>query len=185
MDKGLSLSLGRASTVQDYDITLPRDIGDAAGPEWRSIFNGWIKLAEVQGGLYQNLYSPAALLQTDEQRDRVARSLGDELKVLMTQLHLATASIPSSWKTEHNAELVRMLNKSDEVSIWSTLTLTYRALPPLPESGSSFHPDCIDAARETMRLHMTSMQMLGNNEFLASSYVNWSVMLKAFRAERN
>jgi len=174
LDKGISLSLGRASAVQDYDITLSRDIGDLkAGPQWRFIINGWVKLAEVQGNLYQRLYSPAALLQTDEERTRAARALGEELKILMTQMHLATASIPPDQKLESNGDVLRMINKSDEVSIWSSVTLAYRALPPLPGSGSSFHPDCIEAARDTMQLHMQSMQILKNNDFLASAYVNW------------
>jgi len=175
MDKGMSLSLGRAPTIQDYDVTRSRDIGELrAGTEWRFIMNGWIKLAEVQGNLYQRLYSPAALLQSDDERERAARGLGEELKILMTQMHLAATSRSPGRRVEHNGDVVGMINKSDEVSIWSTLTLAYRALPPLPGSGSSFHPDCIEAARDTMQLHMESMQMLGDNDFLASAYINWS-----------
>ena len=56
LDKSLSLRLGRASVIQEWDITLPRqmDYNSTAGP-WQGVLNAWIKFADVQSETYELL----------------------------------------------------------------------------------------------------------------------------------
>jgi hypothetical protein len=77
-DKQLSLRLGRASSIQDWDISLPLLGGTDSQPQW---FNAggvvpyWVKVAQIQGWTYEKLFSPTAFLATPEQRIRTAVDL--------------------------------------------------------------------------------------------------------------
>ena len=72
MNKNLSLRLGRASTIQDYDISIPRP---ETGRKWQMIGH-WVKVSELQGMVYEHLYSPGAFRKSDEERiDRAKRIL--------------------------------------------------------------------------------------------------------------
>ena len=176
LDKGLSLCLGRASTIQDYDITLPREIGKLyAGNEWKELLNIWIKHAEIQGNIYEKLYSPPALRQPEEHRVRAARALAAEMKIVAAQLHLVIACYPAGKKHDasYGAEVFNMVVKSDEISLLASLTLVYRAIPPEPGSGSTFHAECIETARETLRMHQLCIDMLRTKDYLATSYMHW------------
>lgn len=76
LDKPLALRLGRASTIQDYDISLPWTIElEGIAEPWGRVYQLWIKLARIQGQIYEQLYSPAALCQAESERASHARHL--------------------------------------------------------------------------------------------------------------
>jgi len=81
LDKALSLRLGRSSAIQDYDISLPMNFeaSNVAHP-WKTIHKLWIRLASIQGKVYEFLYSPAALAQPEEDRVSHARQLAEEMQ---------------------------------------------------------------------------------------------------------
>ena len=81
LDKGLSLRLGRASAIQDYDVSIAPtfNLDDVPGP-WKSIYTLWITLSRIQGKVYEQLYSPAALSQPETERVAHARRLAAEMK---------------------------------------------------------------------------------------------------------
>jgi hypothetical protein len=77
-DKTMSLRLGRASSIQDWDISLPflMEKSDSQdGPDGMHMLAYWIKIARVQGQTYEKLFSPAAFLQSSEERTEVAIKL--------------------------------------------------------------------------------------------------------------
>lgn len=77
-DKQLSLRLGRASLIQDWDVSLPfLATGDAShnGFEENDMLPYWVKVAKVQGQTYENLFSAAAFLKTQTERHQTAISL--------------------------------------------------------------------------------------------------------------
>lgn len=81
-EKALSLRLGRASSIQDYDISLPTTfelLGDFE--PWRTIYPLWINLARIQGKVYEMLYSPAALRKPADERASYARQLAAEMQM--------------------------------------------------------------------------------------------------------
>lgn len=73
---------------RQQDITvLPPDPGAGPGPEPWSFaelsFVSWIHVARIQGRAYEELYSPAALRQSDQvRRDRV-KAMADEVMAVM------------------------------------------------------------------------------------------------------
>jgi hypothetical protein len=85
LDKALSLRSGRAPVIQDYDITVPRNLGMGVVPDvsWRVLLNQWISYAEFLGKAYEQLYSPAALARPQELRVESARQL---VQTMSTQL---------------------------------------------------------------------------------------------------
>ena len=78
LDKGLSLRLGRASTIRDSEITMP-----PSPDEPRST-----RLARIQGQVYDHLYSPAGLARPDYERGLVAEALARDLRELISEVHL-------------------------------------------------------------------------------------------------
>ena len=186
LDRGLALRFGRSPNLADYDITLPRQIGPLYEPfqVHSATIQGWLRHAEAQGKAYETLYSPAALMQPSEQRVRSARACADnllvEVRVLVdSRMRLAMESGGSSSSDGVNS-IAAMLLKADEVSIRSTLTLVYRAIPPssldgAPGSSSTFCAECVECARDVMQLHFECMQMLERNPHLAPAYMHWYV----------
>lgn len=78
-DKQLSLRLGRASVLQDWDISLPLITSTpapaAVAMGASRMISYWIKVAKVQGQTYEKLFSPAAFLRPQEDRTRTAIEL--------------------------------------------------------------------------------------------------------------
>ncbi|RYP07504.1 hypothetical protein DL765_009137 [Monosporascus sp. GIB2] len=182
LDKGLSLRLGRASAMRDFDITLPRHVLELPlGPDWCEIFNSWTKVAEIHGNIYEKLYSPAALTQPEPERVAAAWGLAEELKILVAQASLAAARYSQPGRAEYDEyKSVRMILKSDEISFYSSLTLVYRALPPRPGSGSAFSPECIETAREAMRVHQHCIRMVADSEYMTRAYIHWTILYAPF-----
>ena len=195
LDKALSLRLGRSSSIQDYDISLSTDFdGGYVVEPWITIYPLWMRLARIQGKVYELLYSPAALSQPEDDRVSHARQLAsdmqltvmDPFKVLISRLPLFCQHRKPKLKkkkskrvTSENFSLTEMQDfyiKSDKVSRYSVLTLIYRAIPPPPGSSSAFIPDCIESARAALEAHQVCMTKLKeSNEVLKCSYMHWYV----------
>lgn len=95
LDKGLSLRLGRASIIQDYDISLPAtfnrfDIADM----WKTVYTLWIAMSRIQGKIYELLYSPAALAQSEIDRVSHARRLATEMQEYVMEPFKVPLSFP-------------------------------------------------------------------------------------------
>ena len=77
----LSLRLGRASPVPDYDIGVPSPLDTCTGKNvWRTVCALWTKQSMIEGKTYALLYSPAALNQLESERVAHARRLATELQ---------------------------------------------------------------------------------------------------------
>ena len=66
VEKSLCLRLGRASNLQDHDISLPRDqmpkiSNSVVSQTWSEMMVLWVQFAYIQGQAYEQLYCPAAL----------------------------------------------------------------------------------------------------------------------------
>lgn len=76
----MSLRLGRAPVIQDYDIAIPSPFETFAGRGiWGNVSALWAKQSMIQGKVYTLLYSPVALNQPESQRLTHARRLAAEL----------------------------------------------------------------------------------------------------------
>jgi hypothetical protein len=190
LDKGLSLRLGRASSIQDYDVTIPEDLGGYKADEpWRTMYHLWVKVAEIQGKVYEQLYSPAALSGPERERVFCARQLASEMEVAVMEpfrvgiqwrssYRKGSFLIDRSQKLESSSrpvsEIEGFLIKSDEVSRLAILTLIYRAIPASGESTTTFVPECIETARAALESHQVCMTSLReSSEATKCSYLHW------------
>lgn len=77
-EKQLSLRLGRASRIQDWDVSLPlltvRN-GSPSGPWCGAMLIYWVKLARVQGQIYEKLFSATAFSKPRKERSQTAAAL--------------------------------------------------------------------------------------------------------------
>lgn len=76
----MSLRLGRASVIQQYDISLPPVAETFAHLGfWGHLYTIWTKQAGIQYKIYTLLYSPAALSQLESERVSHAHTLVNEM----------------------------------------------------------------------------------------------------------
>ena len=81
MDKTISLRLGHASAIQDFEIALPKpQISKAFSASFVHLINFWVDVSRVQGQIGEQLYSPAALMSSSSARAERAEKLADELR---------------------------------------------------------------------------------------------------------
>lgn len=93
-DKGLSLRMGRASAIQDWDITIPLPRPESArGPLWH-YFTIWVLCGQVQGRIYELLYSPESVTQPSHVRRSRVETLTKELDEVAVKTDEANVSCP-------------------------------------------------------------------------------------------
>lgn len=204
LDRGLALRLGRAPIIQDFDITLPRVIGQVNATDmWKEVLRLWIAHSDIQGQIYEKLYSPTSLSQPVNQRIEAAQMLAARLKMIAEQASiLRTGEISRHAHAGRDGDardgdarkvtVTKMVMKSDQVSFLSSLTLVYRAIPAVAVShggggggggGPGFHhgpstftSECIETARLAMQTHEECMKLMGSNLWVAASYIHWYVL---------
>ncbi|KAJ5323655.1 hypothetical protein N7476_002255 [Penicillium atrosanguineum] len=173
----LSLRLGRASPVPDYDIGVPSPLDICTGKDvWSTVCALWTKQSLIEGKVYALLYSPAALNQPEHERVAHARHLATELQesVLEPFEQIMASNLISNMNAVDFIYL-----RSDKVSRLAILTLIYRAIPASPESGSStnFIPECIEMARASLEHHQTCVKA---SEMIRCSYMHWAIFFSPF-----
>lgn len=185
--KALSLRLGRASTLQDWDISLPMTFDHFDNPEpWKTVCILWIKTAIVQGKIYELVYSPAALNQPESERVSHANRLASEMQSTVMEPFEVYGHVILEWNSTNIvsqrllstdlrlSEIDMIYLRSDEVNRLSIMTLIYRAIPPPVGSGSTFIPECVKTARAALESHQDCMTMLKEcDEFIKCSYMHW------------
>lgn len=76
-DKTMSLLLGRASYIQDFDmdVNVTSLSSNPALRAWDEAFEYMIRLAKVEGEIYNRLYSASALKASAEERTKAVNEL--------------------------------------------------------------------------------------------------------------
>ncbi|KAK3296563.1 uncharacterized protein B0H64DRAFT_374636 [Chaetomium fimeti] len=177
IDKSLALRLGRSSTIQDYDVTVP-DPGADASPGASEypiacFFGLWVIASRIHGQIYELLYCPDAIAQPDPIRKSRAQLLLDQLG----ELDASTRDTAAKWDQFSRAtageDTTDFFLLSDLVLRLSTRTLIHRAVPNPPGSPTTFTEPCIQTARETLRCHQECMAVVDRNAVgLFSTYMN-------------
>lgn len=99
IDKSLSLRLGRPSTIPDWDITIPRpSINDAHSEPVSAYFVLWIETARCQGNIYEMLYSPNAMAQSDQVKQ-------SRVEALLSDLHQLETTTLETNVCQHNTNI--------------------------------------------------------------------------------
>lgn len=80
VEKSLSLRLGRASTIPDWDVTVSMpDMEDFYPNPLSPNISLWIMTARCQGSIYELLYSPNSLIQPAQVRQSRVQALANDL----------------------------------------------------------------------------------------------------------
>ncbi len=96
LDKSLSLRLGRSSTIQEYDVTLPDP--RTSGPETSStaaFFGLWVIGSRIQGQIYELLYCPEAIALPESTRRSRVQLLEHRLGELDSLTHETSVRPPT------------------------------------------------------------------------------------------
>ncbi|KAJ5786105.1 transcriptional regulator family: Fungal Specific TF [Penicillium pulvis] len=175
----MSLRLGRASVIQDFDIALPSPFETfPCNDIWGHICALWTTQAMIQNKVYTTLYSPAALNQPESVRVSHARSLAAEMKSTIIEPFERMMS-----SDQRLCEVDILYLQCDKVSRLSMLTLIYRAIPAPAGTGSSstFIPECVETARAALEHHQMCFGTIGeNNKIMQRSYMHWAILVSPF-----
>ncbi|KAL2862729.1 Zn(II)2Cys6 transcription factor [Aspergillus lucknowensis] len=176
LDKNMSLLLGRASCIQDYDIDAPypkysEDINKRA---WDEGFVKYLTFARLQGQIYDRVYSAAALKFAPEVRAQNIESLAEELH----QWRRAMDQI--DWSHVGAPELVELSKPAWDIIYYSVLTSLLRGL-----STSTTNPEinsqCFKAARCALQSHLRSFPMYCESTIVSiRDYANWIMLYSSF-----
>ncbi|KAK2748729.1 hypothetical protein FQN57_000310 [Myotisia sp. PD_48] len=175
MDKDLSLCLGRASILQDYDIGLehPEIPEDEAERGWHRLFRSWLVCSNIIGKVYEKLYSVQGVMQGEAARIKHANELAAELEkwrdnVKNLEMNDLIHSVFATW-----------LVPASDLSYYLLLTIIYRATPPPspPETPSGISLRCVNSARQALRLHQHLFNSFKETSpYFLRGYINWGVL---------
>lgn len=150
MDKGLSLRLGRASTIQDWDVTIPlpefTSEDQASDEALVSFLDMGVKVARCQGNIHELLYSSTSLTLPDHVRQSRVHILDTQLGELSEEIRAKMAKVDTDAGVK---DLDVILLRSCDIAHISLLTLVYRAAPRLAMS-SIFNGQCVESARAAL-----------------------------------
>ncbi|KAF7555898.1 hypothetical protein G7Z17_g1776 [Cylindrodendrum hubeiense] len=178
INKAVSLRLGRPSIVQDYDISVPiPGFGESHPSLINRIFQRGMKVSQVQGKIYEQLYSHSALNQPDHVRLQRANALADELKAATTPI-TAQNTRPEDLKKTNSTQL-EMSESSNEMMRLTTMTLILRAVPVSGDSTGTLHPQCIAIARDTLEKHHECMPIMMKTMTM-DLYIKWTLIFTPF-----
>ncbi|KAK4929406.1 hypothetical protein LTR49_004010 [Elasticomyces elasticus] len=180
LEKGLSLRLGRCSSIQESDIEIcpddPTLILDRTAPYVRHM-NLSISAARIQASVYEKLYSPHALSLAQDSRQATAHGLVKDIDSLRKELEQSSEVL---LKQGQGNEQDYFYSKGDEVALLSVATLVHRAIPA-ENSHSTFSERCVTTARQALDLHQQCMTAAPRtSDTLVDSYLNWSILYTPF-----
>ncbi|KAI9692037.1 MAG: hypothetical protein M1820_009572 [Bogoriella megaspora] len=197
IDKNLSLRLGQASLIQDYDIDLPLPRGDQSGSlASPSRVTLWADTARVMGLVYQQLYSPGALKETDAARFRAVQQLLQEVEGIrpITSRNVSMALqlieymddislliqgldvVPTNYMYDAN----ELLFRSDEITYYALLCMVHRATPASVESAYDPAVECVKYARAALDCHRRCTVEFKHNTELWAMYLHWTILNTPF-----
>ncbi|GJC86416.1 putative transcriptional regulatory protein C11D3.07c [Colletotrichum liriopes] len=201
LDKCLSLRLGRASTIPDWDITTHRpSTTDTHKEAVMAYFVLWVESARCQGNIYEMLYSPEAIAQSDHVRQSRAQLLVNDLRMLdqamqetnVGQSRFNFGTLCSSnlecqekWikvaKDNAGTDVMDFFAASDDTLRLSLLTLVHRAAPQPADATTTFSHSCAEAARAALHRHQDCLAIIDrSSEDFLPSYVHWTLLFTPF-----
>ncbi|KAL6410631.1 hypothetical protein AUP68_07059 [Ilyonectria robusta] len=182
VEKSLSLRLGRASTIPDWDVTVSMpDMEDFYPNPLSPNISLWIMTARCQGSIYELLYSPNSLVQPAQVRQSSVQALANDLNEIRRKQHGMGRKLVNEMIDKIGKPMSKFIFITDDIFRLSLLTLVYRSsLSPL-EKPTTFVPECIEAARATLERHQDCMRFLEHNHSMYyRAYVQWTLLYAPF-----
>ncbi|CAG9990315.1 unnamed protein product [Clonostachys byssicola] len=189
LDKGLALRLGRASALPDQDIVgTSGDTVFDMSDLWPAIKHIWVQHAQIQGRIYDQLYSRQALLATTAERVRSAVNLVEATQRSMQQLRSLAERPENVVHGSASADFAgasgrRTLILAEVVCHLSTLTLIYRSIHQSPRSSNDDtrpSAEYIETARGAFRYHEELMVLYKGRLETQAYYIHWTLLFTPF-----
>ncbi|EWY82441.1 hypothetical protein FOYG_14534 [Fusarium oxysporum NRRL 32931] len=177
-DKMLALRLSRPVLIRDGEITIDfeafeADKGDGPTP----VIEKWARFCNLQGRIYDILYSPGSLLQQEIQRETNARRLAAEMEQLFQTKSLAEEHLFESIVASIGEKQSEVFRRTDRVAYYSMRCLVFRAVKPASLTSSAFCDECLEAAKNGLEQHRICLSMLKNVETIVFEfYMHWGLM---------
>ncbi|KAJ0418976.1 hypothetical protein BJY00DRAFT_172326 [Aspergillus carlsbadensis] len=176
VDKNMSLLLGRAPCIQDYDVDAPHPAcsEDITVRPWDECLVLWVTLGRLQGQVYDRVYSAAALKFPQEVRNQ-------NIQILAEELHQWRCSLGEiDWSHVTFPELVEVSRPIWDIMYYSLLASLLRG-----SSTSTTSPEitsqCFQAARSALQNHLRSFPMYcESNIVTVRDYANWVILYSSF-----
>ncbi|KAM5511797.1 transcriptional regulatory protein C11D3.07c 3 [Fusarium oxysporum f. sp. phaseoli] len=181
-EKGLSLRLGRSSTIHDGDITIPvPSIESRSEIGYFGQLDKMKELAYLQGKIYDQLYSSVALAQPQTVRTTRARSLASELEVHTNRILPSDKLYQDAMRQATSTEFVKAFLCTAKVLHLSLFCLIYRAIPAETNQGTALGKECIDSAHKALEAHKEWQSVVAElqDDFL-ETYVNLALIHSPF-----
>jgi hypothetical protein len=185
-DKNVSLNLGRASNFQDYDIDAEYFAAskDPRQRPWDIFCLTTFDFAQIQGQVYDRLYSASALQVPPEERRTTIDELAQKLLSLPDQLyavgspphvryitHLSRQQIEV--KQAYYREYLEVMLPTNDFILYSVLTVIYQASPS-PPGTTEISYKCYDAAKRSLQSHLSAYAPYRNAPSHDQlEYINW------------
>ncbi|CVL08695.1 uncharacterized protein FMAN_06864 [Fusarium mangiferae] len=173
-EKGLSLRLGRASTIRDADITIPVPSMECRpNIGYFGQLDKMKELASLQGKIYDQLYSSAALAQPQSVRATRARGLASELEMHANSVGPSDKLYLDALRQATGSEFVKAFVCTTKVLHLSLFCLIFRAIPGETKQGNMLGSECIDSAHRALEAHKEWQSVVATlqDEFL-ETYVH-------------
>ncbi|KAL4944173.1 hypothetical protein BDV06DRAFT_233777 [Aspergillus oleicola] len=176
VEKNMSLLLGRASCIQDYDVDvgIPPHSEDPSIRPWDEVFVKNVTLGKLQGQIYDRIYSATALKTNPEIRIQYIQSLAQELH----DWHRSVNQIDFSQITA--TYILDLCRPTWDIMYYSILTSLLRGASTsitAPEITSQ----CYQAARSALQSHMRLFPVyVESTHMSAGDYANWLMLYSSF-----
>ncbi|KAJ5658308.1 uncharacterized protein N7484_001957 [Penicillium longicatenatum] len=158
----------------DVDVRLPSANSDPAIRPWDEAFSYIIKLAEIEGQIYNKLYSATALKATSSERSMHIQ----EIELAMQECHRRRYAIETSKLTQ--PDIFDICQRTWDVLYYSAMTSLLRASSSL-NKGGEISSKCFEAARSCLRCHLRCFPDYSNSEiFSVADYANWILLYSSF-----
>ncbi|KAJ4027050.1 hypothetical protein NW752_002011 [Fusarium irregulare] len=176
MDKTNSIHLGNASRVQDIEVDAhwPSVPDDLAEKPWIELFHLVIRLAKIQGLIFDKLYSVAALQSPAVERRQWIDSL-------VADAHRWRHDLDNVDGSQVRFKKILELSKVHwDIQYYSTLTTLLRA-PAMPGVGTDMTSQCFQAARLALKSHLRAFSGYGGEKmFTKADYIDWALHNSSF-----
>ncbi|KAK3711847.1 hypothetical protein LTR37_009365 [Vermiconidia calcicola] len=176
MDRNTSLRLGRAPILQEFDIsTAPLDSSTQYSnfsPGLIQLFQYWTTVANVQGRISTQLYSPAGLGESPQERARLIDSLSLDLQEAWDRREKANDEIEQIFASlAPNSFTSRCIIGGDTIMYHSTMTSILHAM----STARQTRPAALDAARAYLRTsrEISHGEQVKNNMYTWSGFCHW------------
>ncbi|GJN85500.1 hypothetical protein PLIIFM63780_009067 [Purpureocillium lilacinum] len=175
-DASLSLTLGRAPIIQEYDVDAPplTVSKDPKRVPWDEAFVSFVQFSSIQTNIYRQLYSPMSRNTDTVERQHIVMSLAEKLRQWYADWHKIDFS------SAYHSHIFKTTFSGVDVTYYSVLTLLHRGATS-SNAIVDISPECFKAAKQGLEAHLVFYPRavnLGPNA--VSMYADWILLFTSF-----